>query len=217
MKRRTSKMLVVEGKDDAIVIANLCEENGIPESFRISAGINEDRTGYDCIWEDVPRLFEIAGLTHVGIVVDADADPAARWRSLSDRLRASVALDLPDAPDPAGTIRKAPNGPTIGLWMMPDNTRPGMLEDFFQTLIPAEDTLLLHARETVDALPDHAFSEAHTQKAVVHTWLAWQAEPGTPMGLSITRKYADGRHPSAEPLIRWLRALFEVEPAPVPA
>lgn len=47
-------------------------------------------------------------------------------------------------------------------------------------------------------------------KAYLHTWLAWQEEPGKPMGQAITKKYVDAQAPHAQLLISWLRQLFEL-------
>ena len=48
-------------------------------------------------------------------------------------------------------------------------------------------------------------------KAHVHTWLAWQKEPGKPMGQAITKRYLDANAPHAQQLIVWIRKLFGLE------
>ncbi|MFH1466552.1 MAG: DUF3226 domain-containing protein [Pseudomonadota bacterium] len=55
------------------------------------------------------------------------------------------------------------------------------------------------------------FRDVHEPKAVLHTWLAWQEEPGTPMGLALTRRYLDPCHPRAVAFAAWLRRLFGAE------
>ncbi|GAC1468243.1 MAG: hypothetical protein PVS3B1_23760 [Ktedonobacteraceae bacterium] len=45
----------------------------------------------------------------------------------------------------------------------------------------------------------------------LHTWLAWQEEPGTPMGQAITKRYVDASSPHALPLISWFRRVFGLE------
>lgn len=69
-----------------------------------------------------------------------------------------------------------------------------MLEDFIKFLIPDKDSLLPIAESTIKSLEEgglQRFNTTHQSKALMHTWLAWQKDPGTPMGLSITKKYLD--------------------------
>lgn len=48
-------------------------------------------------------------------------------------------------------------------------------------------------------------------EAQLHTWLAWQEQPGTPLGLAITNRYFDANAPHAQQLIAWVRRLFSLE------
>ncbi|MEZ4314138.1 MAG: DUF3226 domain-containing protein [Polyangiaceae bacterium] len=69
----------------------------------------------------------------LGILLDADLSPGDRWQSLRTSLRGL--LDLPEQPYPGGTIVDSPRTPgtgvsRLGVWLMPDNQSPGMLEDF---------------------------------------------------------------------------------------
>jgi hypothetical protein len=60
-------------------------------------------------------------------------------------------------------------------------------------------------------MDDRPFKEK-LKKAHVHTWLAWQEEPGTPMGLAITKKYLKNVH--SEPCLRfisWIRRLYGLD------
>ncbi|MDQ3882101.1 MAG: hypothetical protein M3249_02935, partial [Thermoproteota archaeon] len=45
-------------------------------------------------------------------------------------------------------------------------------------------------------------------KAQLHTWLSWQHEPGTPLGLAITKRYLEADTLHAQRLITWIRRLF---------
>lgn len=48
------------------------------------------------------------------------------------------------------------------------------------------------------------------RKAMIHTWLAWQREPGRPMGLAITKRFLDPEAPSAMEFVAWVRRLFDL-------
>ncbi len=77
---------------------------------------------------------------------------------------------------------------------MPNNNDSGMLEDFIKFLIPDKDALLPIAESTLNSIESqflNNYKSIHRTKALVHTWLAWQEDSGTPMGLSITKKYLD--------------------------
>jgi len=54
------------------------------------------------------------------------------------------------------------------------------------------------ARRCVSEIPveERRFVESYATKALIHTWLAWQDDPGTPLGQAITKRYfdADGPH-----------------------
>lgn len=45
-------------------------------------------------------------------------------------------------------------------------------------------------------------------KAVIHTWLAWQEEPGTALGQAITKRYLDPSRDPAPAFRNWLLELF---------
>ncbi len=96
---------------------------------------------------------------------------------------------------------------------MPDNKVAGMIEDFASFLIPDGDNLWVRATNCVQQIPkeERRFRETYQMKALLHTWLAWQEEPGTPIGLAITRRYLDTNAPHAHLLMRWIRRLFKLE------
>jgi hypothetical protein len=45
-------------------------------------------------------------------------------------------------------------------------------------------------------------------KALIHTWLAWQKEPGQPMGQAITAKALQSDTAIAAKFVDWLNQLF---------
>ena len=53
------------------------------------------------------------------------------------------------------------------------------------------------------------YSQIHKSKALIHSWLAWQEDPGTPMGLSITKKYLSTEFEECAFLINWIKELFK--------
>ena len=70
--------------------------------------------------------------------------------------------------------------------------------------------LLERAVSCVDGIPpeQRRFRDTYRSKALIHTWLAWQEEPGTPLGLAVTKRYLDADHALARQFVQWLRRLF---------
>ena len=93
---------------------------------------------------------------------------------------------------------------------MPDNQIPGMLEDFVASLIPREDALLAKAEtvlQELEATGINRYSILQHPKALIHTWLAWQENPGMPMGQAITARVLSSSQPGAIAFIAWLGRL----------
>jgi hypothetical protein len=112
------------------------------------------------------------------------------------------------APDQNGTIIEQEGFSTIGIWLMPDNKLPGILEDFISFLVPDDDTLWKRAKKCLEHISPDERRFSSESKALVHTWLAWQEEPGTPLGQAIRARYLDAKAPYAKKLVDWLNRLF---------
>jgi hypothetical protein len=195
-----SWILLVEGPDDFHVVQHFLRRCGIdPPTDLKSAG------GDTSLLE----LFSatVTGGAHrvIAAVIDADSDVSARWQSLRDRL-GPLGYHLPPEPDSQGTVVSGER--TIGLWLMPDNRIPGKLENFVELLIPRDDVLWPYARAAVASIPEpRRFSTASTIKAEIHTWLAWQEEPGTPTGAAIGQRYLQIDGDAANAFASWVRRL----------
>jgi hypothetical protein len=195
--------LLVEGADDQGICVALLR------AMKHEHVHVQSKDGYENLRPVIAAEIKGPGRTHLGIVVDADDNPAGRWASLRDVLT-PLGYVLPAAPEPAGTVVEGNNLPRLGLWLMPDNVSPGMVEDFISALIPAADDLMSRAVTAVEEIPaeQRKFKPTYLRKAEVHTWLAWQAEPGKPMGQAITKAYLDGAAIAAAPFRAWLQHLF---------
>lgn len=200
--------VLVEGPDDAQVFFHLLRYYGLDTQVTI-----QHKEGIDNLLEALEIELIGRAETRLGIVVDADTDIATRWQSLRHRLLEAGYTSVPLHPATGGTVLKQEGRPIVGLWLMPDNSLPGILEDFMSLLIPAEDILWPMAQDVVQQVvtKDRRFPQTQGMKATIHTWLAWQEEPGKPMGLAITKRYLDATSPQAQQLINWLCRLFDIE------
>lgn len=210
------QQLVVEGKNDLHVFTNLCERSRLPETCKIDTpGTNG---GIEELLRDIPTRILQRTLRTLGAVVDADRDPARQWQRLRSALADTTAI-LPAAPETGGWIAdtSGPAGPLrLGIWVMPNNAAPGVLEDFVLTLIPDADELLPQARGTlaaIEAIGIQRYANVHRPKALVHTWLAWQEVSGNPMGTAIGTGHLRADTPTARAFVAWLRRLFDPSPA----
>ncbi len=204
------KILLVEGTDDEHVLKHICGNRGIPHLDEV-----EKYGGIEKLLESLGvRLSLLNGEGDViGIVIDADTDISARWQSIRERITNIGYQNVPDQPDPDGTILDSPAGtylPRLGVWIMPNNQTSGILEDFLHSLVPQPNILFDHARDSVAAIPEgeRRFKQLDEPKAVIHTWLAWQKNPGLPFGKAITASFLDPNVREVDVLAAWLKRLF---------
>ena len=94
---------------------------------------------------------------------------------------------------------------------MPDNNQNGILEDFIAFLVPDSDVHWVRAESCINRIPlaESRFPPERRSKALIHTWLAWQEQPGRPLGQAITARYLDAEAPHAQQLIVWIRRLLD--------
>ena len=207
-KNERQNLLLVEGKDDEHVFYNLLEHYKIPQEFKI-----KNTKGVDKLIEALEVGIDGSEVKRIGAVVDADVVLEDRWKALRNVLVKAGYSSIPLMPNPNGTIIQIEERPTVGIWLMPDNTLPGMIEDFIKFLVPEDDVLWPLAEDIVQRVieTDQKFRPSYKSKAHLHTWLAWQEEPGGPMGQAIMKRYLNADEAHAQQLIAWIRQLFEFE------
>lgn len=202
------RVLLVEGSDDEHVVKHICGNRGLGKIDRI-----RDCEGKARLLDLIPIQLKESELFALGILLDADTDLLASWQAVTDRLVTAGYAGIPSEPDPAGTVVAPPADsllPRVGVWLMPDNRVPGILEDFLRFLVPAAHPLMGHVEQSIDSIPSghRLFADLKRPKACIHTWLAWQDEPGKPLGLSITARYLDPNQPAAGVFADWLHRTF---------
>jgi len=198
--------LLVESTNDQHVVYNLLKKHGIFEAFRVTS-----KDGIGNVFKALRiqlKFQDDEKLERIGIVVDANSDLEKRWAEVKKILGDAGYVNLPDTPSPSGTIIRQDGLPVFGVWLMPNNSITGTLENFIAFLMPEKDTLWQLGCNTVSSLSEKRFASKDEIKAQIHTWLAWQKDPGTPMGWAITKGYLDSNALMAHKLVDWLRALF---------
>jgi len=207
--------LHVEGPDDLHSIVHLLIRHGIdydakpwPPAFPKFKAVGD----VDSLLDGIETAIELSTGRAVGFVLDADSPLLDRWRAVRDRLRKS-GLDVPDEPASRGFVAQSSTfRSTVGVWLMPDNQHDGKLETFLETLIDEQDALIDHATKTTNTASELGarFSEVDHIKATIHTWLAWQEEPGRPYGTAIRAKYFRHDSPAAVAFVAWFKRLYGI-------
>ena len=201
---------MVEGTDDKHVLKHICGNHGIPHLDEVKNCGSVEKL-IESIEVRLPLLIEEGDV--VGVVIDADTEIRDRWQSIRNRIIGVGYQNVPDQPDPDGTILDPPAGaylPRLGVWIMPNNQTSGILEDFLRFLVPQPNILFDHAKASVAAIPEgeRRFKQLYEPKAVIHTWLAWQEYPGRPFGTAISACFLDPSVTEVDVLAAWLKRLF---------
>ena len=205
----TRDALYMEGPDDEHVIGHLLirrgsDPEGLPEFV--------DSGGKQGVLDAIRVSIGAGTGRSVGFVVDANDDPDATWRAACQRLR-GAGVDVPDRIPQDGFVGESTDfGTRVGVWLMPDNRQSGALEDFLKELIETGDRLLPHAQAATTAAKGLGaqFPSVDAKKAVLHTWLAWQREPGRPYGVAIKAHYLGDDSDAARRFALWFGRVFGV-------
>jgi hypothetical protein len=216
VKEDNPKRLIVEGPDDLFSVVGLMRAHVDWPEEKEKAPVWIEKGGSEA------EILEFGYLTAkiktrdirvLGVMLDADASPRGRY----ERVRQLCSPLFPAFPaelSSSGLIcQNDEDQKRFGLWIMPDNSSEGSLETFLKHLIPGESELLWkHAIESVSAARTIGAKcrEAHSEKANLYTWLAWQDPPGQSPGTSLKRKILDPRSAGAEPFVKWFCELFSL-------
>ena len=209
--------LHVEGKDDLYAISNLLVSNGIdydqkpwPECYPEIKDIG----GKDSLLKGIETAVSLSNGRSIGFVLDANSALKDRWAAVLSRLK-HVGVVVPDNIPLDGFIGEAKTyRACVGVWLMPDNQRKGTLEDFLMDLISEDEPLIPHARKSTKRAQKlgACFHENDNNKAILHTWLAWQENPGLPYGSAIRARYFQNDSQAAQSFVDWFRNLYKIAP-----
>lgn len=208
------QQLLVEGDNDRHVIWALCKQYKLPETFSVEVPLKTEGQGVTALLASLERRLKDKNLQTLGIVVDADEDVDARWQAIKDRLQKIGYNNIPETPVREGWVYKQSELPKVGVWLMPNNLVPGMLEDFVAHLIPEGDMLQDKAEAILTEIEGEKLNRyplVRRPKALIHTWLGWQEKPVMPMGQAITAQVLRYNSSIARTFVRWLRCLFDEE------
>ena len=215
LRRVRPKKLLVEGETDKRTMPFLLEANGVawetadgPVVYIAPYGGVDQMLKLGAIESELSA----SGLEALGIVVDANGDPRRQWARIRGLCQAQFPSLPPDIPAEGLQVTHVA-GPRFGVWIMPDNRSKGMLEDLLVQLVPGESgSLFALAEHCVEEAEEQGapFKPVHRTKAKVHTWLAWQDEPGKSLHQAVHHRVLDPTMTESKPFVRWFRHLFSV-------
>ena len=209
------KKLLVEGQEDLRVIPELIEKNGIRwgDNKREAIVAIQDCGGYENINANlISTELQASGLTHLGVIIDADEDLLARWISIRNACLPSMP-DIPEEISETGLIHITKNEIKFGIWIMPDNQMRGMLETFLAYMIRDEaETIWQYAQEVAKEAKKKgaSFKDSYLDKAKIYTWLAWQEEPGRQLHQAIKYQILNPQHPKTQTFVTWFKTLYDL-------
>jgi hypothetical protein len=159
---------------------------------------------------------EVSGRRAFAIVMDAETKPSGPWqrvKAFADAAKPKF-KSVPATMPVGGLCLENENGVRFGLWIMPDNSSTGMLEDWLKLLVPNEQAKLWdHAVDATKAAREKFNSgckDVHLPKAHLHTMLAWRDPPGQRIGSAISDKILDPAAEAAKPFLKWFKEVFQV-------
>lgn len=210
------KRLLVEGREEQRVIPELIEKNGIAWGDSKDSWIVkiDEFDGVEKLLKPgvIEAELKSSGLSHLGILVDADEVLANRWTAIRDRCSKAFP-NLPKTFPDTRIIVENDVGLRLGVWIMPDNKTAGMLETFLGFLVPnTQDRLFVAAQESARNARELGapYIDAHASKANIYTWLAWQDPPGRQLHQAVLQEILSPRSPHAQPFVSWFRQLYQI-------
>jgi hypothetical protein len=220
--KQLPKKLLVEGEADRAFFEACCRVAGLAGLVQVGpptdfSGKGDGRANALHI---LPRLLEDmndGNVTHLAIIIDADFEQTnglgfgRTWQKAAAIFKdAGYNVGSHPKPQPGGYVFSHPDGlPDAGLWIMPDNSSDGFLEDFVKAaIIDDEKTLFNLAGNSVQGLKSPKFRPIHRSKAELATWMAWQETPGQRLVGAVGNELISFQYGFAKHLIEWLKQVY---------
>lgn len=203
-----ARVLVVEGYSDLLFFAEVLESLGNPSGVFIqelggSGNFRRNRRRMKPALETFLAPSLLAQKTAIGVVVDADTNPAATSQTLE-----TVLSTITDQPVKTGTWTAGP--PSIGLFVVPGGGRPGEIETLVWEAW-SSDPANAGPKTCVDtflACMDSHGKTAHSpDKGRIGALLSVLSDEDPRLGPGARDRVFDFTRPELQPLLAFLRPL----------
>jgi hypothetical protein len=193
-----SKVLIVEGEEEIRVFSELIAHLNLPDiEIRDIGGKTKFRT-------NVRTLMITPGfhnVTSVGVIRDADDNPASAFQSVCDALQSAGFAK------PTKTLQPVGDSPQVVVMILPDGETPGMLEDLCLKSVE-EDPAIRCLDEYFECLQERLGRlPSNLSKARVHAFLASRERPDLRLGEAAQKGHWPWGHPAFEQVRQFLNAL----------
>ncbi len=202
----STKVLLLEGRQDCNIIKEFCKNNNINEnSFDYCYC-----AGYDGVLHKLTDILKMSPYNKpkiIGIIVDADIGMAVHYEEIKGKVKEFY--KLPVKMPKGGLIHSDNQQPKLGIWIMPNNQDNGALEEFYLQLATDIDTKFIDdAIKQAEKKKLTSFKSQHRKKAIMHTYFAWRDEPDDPLHSAINKIALDNNKDIAKAFKSWLKDLF---------
>jgi hypothetical protein len=211
-------ILLVEGESDRSFLEEICKTLGLDANVKVALPRDSGRfhNGKEGVFNILPiwlNQLDDGQITRLAVVVDADSeDNDGGYQRVIDRVTKIVEpYGFTLASNPVGGVlfQNDDGLADFGLWVMPNNSDEGMLEDWMKSCVhPDEHELFAHAETVVATLPQTKFKPIHISKAEVATWMAWQKQPGHGIYRAVEDQLIDMNSALFKELCVWLTHVY---------
>ena len=192
------KLVLVEGKDDELFFAALCQHLGLGDiQFRQISGKANFRNALRAVVSD-PGFSKVIAL---GIFLDAEDNPKATFQSVCDALQ-KVGLPVPTQP-----MTPASGYPRVSVMILPNAQNPGSLEDVCLKAVAGTPVMKCVDKFFCCLQRQGLPLPKSLPKAKVLAYLTSKPEPDKRLGESAQAGYWDWNHPAFDALKNFLLSL----------
>jgi len=196
------RLLLVEGEDERRLVETLLRQDDLVQVPEIQVvmcwGVTRLRAVLAVLRDDAA----FRDVLDVGVVRDADDDPAAAFQSAADAVKSVLPGVGPTA---HGEFAEA-GGVRRGIFVVPDGVSPGALEDLCLLSVDG-DPAVPCVGEYIKCVTEAGFKPRPLGKARTHAFLASRERPYLRLGEAAEAKVWDLGHPVWNPLKDFLRDL----------
>jgi hypothetical protein len=198
IKIELDRLLLCEGKTTRLVLGPLCRHFEI-QGFQPFDFGSKDNFGN--FLEDIKVLPGFAGVKAIAVVRDAEDDANAAFASVRNSL---LEANLP-VPEKAGGI--APESPHVGVFLVPDNTSPGMIETLCMLSVGADPAFSCVEKFFACVSERATAHPTNLHKAHAQAFLATRPKVEYHVGRAADDGVWDFNHAAFAPLVQFLRQL----------
>ncbi|SMN16332.1 hypothetical protein CRYPD_990 [uncultured Candidatus Thioglobus sp.] len=196
--------MLLEGKSDCNIVKKFCEDNKINTQFGFCNCENDNQ-----VLSQLNALLQGSNQPEIiGIILDADNDINARYQEIINKTT-KFYKKLPSSILKTGLVHTENGLPKLGVWIMPNNQDNGALEKFYLELATDIDTAFINdVIKRAENKKLTSFKSQHRNKAIMHTYFAWQDSPSDPLHSAINKIALDNSQEIATTFKIWLVQLF---------